>query len=98
MILQDDDDMQDLLKETLWSLASKMEKYYDLTGATYNDGVNKTPLSVSYTNLMILCKTIIVSLSVSFQVIYKVIRTLRSSSLCKNYILVNYNRLIAMLT
>lgn len=58
MILQDDEDMQDLLKETLWDLASKMEKYYSRTGATYNEGMNKTPLSVSFPIQILLCKTI----------------------------------------
>ncbi|KAK8385204.1 hypothetical protein O3P69_012191 [Scylla paramamosain] len=46
MILQDDTDMQDLLMETLWVLANKMEKYYNQTGATYSEGKTKTPLSV----------------------------------------------------
>lgn len=46
MILQDDTDMQQLLQETLWVLANKMEKYYNQTGATYNEGKTKTPLSV----------------------------------------------------
>lgn len=47
MVLQDDNDMQDLLKETLWNLACKMEKYYNRTGATFTDGTKKTPLSDS---------------------------------------------------
>ncbi|XP_045133176.1 uncharacterized protein LOC123517268 [Portunus trituberculatus] len=46
MILQDDTDMQDLLMETLWVLANKMEKYFNQTGATYSEGKTKTPLSV----------------------------------------------------
>ena len=49
MILQNDTDMQDLLMETLWVLANKMEKYYNQTGATYGEGKSKTPLSVSDT-------------------------------------------------
>ncbi|KAG0708059.1 hypothetical protein GWK47_024076 [Chionoecetes opilio] len=45
-ILQGDEDMQDLLKELLWVLANKLEKYYIQTGATYNEGKTKTPLTV----------------------------------------------------
>lgn len=46
MILQEDSDMQDLLTETLWVLTNKMEKYYSQTGAIYNEGRTKTPLTV----------------------------------------------------